>query len=263
MSMSVVVRLWMYSTTPEDITFLTDVISDVINLHRSATLQYRSDHPVHRDIFTQISSGFHNLHGKFFTTFVSRMLWLSIEHLPKHMELLLHMYHIGHNSHSPTYAAFINIAFHCHTLWSNSFSLLRLLAQRGEQFDDNCHRVAQAIIGNAAFCIHNAQSEHHQCEQLLQDWVSSDIFGAIDDILSACLRSIYFTGPSYTSVFFHLANTISSSIRTRITWITSTRTQAPSVRAFTSFKTIPSRSHSTCYHKLGEIRQDTPAWYIS
>lgn len=196
MTVSAVFRLWMHSTTPEDVNLLTCVISELLNPHRSATLKYRSLHPIKRDIFGQISSAFLNLHDKFFTTFVSRMLWLSFDDLPRYMEFLLNIYHIGRISHSPAYTAFIHTAFRCHTLWSNSFSLLRLVAQRRERLDENCTRICQAILGNAAFCIQNVQSEQYPCQQLVQDWAIFDLFGALDDILPMTLHSSYFTGLS-------------------------------------------------------------------
>lgn len=194
MTIQVLIRLWMHSTTSVDVTLLSRVISELINPHSSANISYRAMRPMLRDTFSLISVGFDDQPTEFFSKFVSRMLWLSFEDLPQHMEFLLNVNHIGRMSHNPTYMAFTNTAARCHTLWSNSFALLRLTAQRRPLFDHNCQRISQAIIGNAAFCLHSIQGKHHQCRQLIQHWALSDLFGTLDDVLPVALYSPYFAG---------------------------------------------------------------------
>lgn len=255
MSIPVLTRLWKHSTTAMDATLLSGVISELLNPRSPAGLQYRAIHPMQSEAFGLISMSFNDINTEFFSIFVSRMLWLSIQDLPPHMELLLDIYHVGRSSHDQTYAAFINTASLCHTLWSNSFSLLRLIAQRGPRFDNNCYRISQAIIGNAAFCINSVKGKSHQCRQLVQHWAVSDFFGALDDILPIALYSSYFSGrcPGFCP---HISLTsMCSSIRACPIRITSNSARPSRFHALSPVQTIPALPHDTCSRKLGTTHQ--------
>lgn len=187
----VLARLWVHATATTDVTAVTSAISEIIRLQHTPT---RAAAIEHSRIFQSLLLGFDSKPEKFCDRFIARLLWLPITALPQYIEFFHDIYSICCSTSDAHSAAFSSTISHHMPFWMNGLVLLRRIARDNATFQPAHHRIAVAIVGHAATCMYNAHDDPISCRDILAQWITADIFGTFEDIITQILNSTELSG---------------------------------------------------------------------
>lgn len=197
-SLLVLARLWTHTTAVSDVTAVTTTICEILHPCLSTTQHHRNTRPLQNDAVSQLLRGFGTSPNMFCDNYVSRLLWLPSAELSCYLQFFREIHHACSDDADTLHCAFKLAMSHHTPFWINSLVILRRMARNVPTFDADHHRISLAIVGHAATCIYYVQGNVYECERVISQWTTADIFGTFDDLLAQSLSYGEFSSKSPT-----------------------------------------------------------------
>lgn len=151
------------------------------------TRHHRNFSPLQKDAISRLLHGFGISPNAFCDRYVSRLFWLPSAELPCYLEFLRELYHACNDDSDTLHCSFKLAISHHSPFWINSLVILRRMARNVATFDPGHQRISLAIVGHAAACLYYLKGNMYECERIIVQWITADIFGTFEDILGQSL----------------------------------------------------------------------------